>query len=158
MSYLLTIYFLSKSNWNLNLEKRAQIKIYGIIHSPFWCPIVNLLNKTSSFSSLPYNQFLSKLIFQFLICSPKMELVFFICIPSWNSINSLKSICFSFWICAVLSQLINQFNMVRVFPPGEARHDKLLLDSRHHYPRSHQVWTSHEKYKVKLILATISLV
>ena len=38
--------------------------------------------------------------------------------------------------------------MVRVFPPGEARHDKLLLDSRHHYPRSHQVWTaltSHEK-------------
>ena len=49
---------------------------------------------------------------------------------------------------------INQFNMLRVFSPGEARHDKLLLDSRHHYPRSNQVRTAALTSK-EIMLATI---
>ena len=44
--------------------------------------------------------------------------------------------------------------MLRVFSPGEARHDKLLLDSRHHYPRSNQVRTAALTSK-EIMLATI---
>ena len=52
------------------------------------------------------------------------------------------------------TRFVNQFNMLRVFSPGEARHDKLLLDSRHHYPRSNQVRTAALTSK-EIMLATI---
>ena len=55
---------------------------------------------------------------------------------------------------------INQIELVRVFSAGEARHDKLLLDSRHHYPRSHQVGitTAFHVYKLINILRLFLLV
>ena len=45
----------------------------------------------------------------------------------------------------------NQTDLVRVFSAGEARHDKLLLDSRHHYPRSNQVGITTAFHVYKLI-------
>ena len=50
---------------------------------------------------------------------------------------------------------INQIELVRVFSAGEARHDKLLLDSRHHYPRSHQVGITTAFHVYKLIYMVI---
>ena len=159
--------FLSSKFWDRSHEevishKRSkqfsknhfEIEIYRFLHST--PPYIQLLNCKSFLSSFLHWQSLEEKTllhqtFLFLIEELSfLKLTFWLWIIEYMFHFYLEDFCGPEDLFR-----INQIELVRVFSAGEARHDKLLLDSRHHYPRSHQVGITTAFHVYKLIYMVI---